>query len=650
MAGLKRKKAQKLKSSRVKRILLVFFLFGMIFIGNIYAQEEALDPTKLEYLEIEIKNEIEFGLDLEPDYRIEFFEIYSNFLPSKIEETQYLNNFTTSRGKNYQYTPEGTYKLTFPFEKNELKSNNKITNQIKIQKTKYFPKIKNKQQYPVSEEIKDLYSSFLEFDDTIDTNSIISEEAAEIVYGKDDTYEIAIDVANWIEDNIEYDLKTVYELPNQKATEVFLTRKGVCKEITRLYVSMMRTMGIPTRIVTGYAYTNSEDVVEYVGSAWGGHTWAEVLIDEQWVPIDITYKQYGYVDPSHIILDRDTNINTESVSINASGSGLQITKDSLKNTNQFEILDSIENLYDDNKIKVRIGGTNEISFLSYGYINASITNMDDYYKVIKTSLYGANQVDIDYNDKYVILKPEEKKNLIMTYKMNAEDKKGTYIFPFVTVVDDEEYEFNVTVSDVLKTLTENDLPQIEDGGAILSNNNIKVNCNINAGFPNKIICEILNPNNYKSDEIYICLEDVCETKSLQINERTLISFETKKDLVNVKYIYNETEKSIPLKLNEPSIQIEHEMNEKKIMLDVKIENFNENQKLVLYNDDKIIKSAQSEHVIMNGTLSTGTHTIKAVLLVENQTYEEKSFEVVSREDGFMGTLKLWWANFINWLN
>jgi len=105
---------------------------------------------------------------------------------------------------------------------------------------------------------------------------------------------------------------------------------------------MSRSLGIPARVVSGYAYTDSEEVVEFVGSHWGGHAWAEVLIDDTWVPFDLTYKQYGYVDASHIILNQNEKTYANSVSINGSGIGFNIKPNSLKTDSNFNIIDKRE--------------------------------------------------------------------------------------------------------------------------------------------------------------------------------------------------------------------------------------------------------------------------------------------------------------------
>jgi hypothetical protein len=60
-------------------------------------------------------------------------------------------------------------------------------------------------------------------------------------------------------------------------------KKGDCSEHSALFAALARSLGIPTRVVSGLIY--SED------GAFGAHAWNEVAIDGFWVPVDSTWNE-----------------------------------------------------------------------------------------------------------------------------------------------------------------------------------------------------------------------------------------------------------------------------------------------------------------------------------------------------------------------
>ena len=130
----------------------------------------------------------------------------------------------------------------------------------------------------------------------MDITPEIEAQALALAAGEDDLYQVTYNVANWVESNIDYDLSTLTAEVVQPSSWVLANRQGVCDELTNLFISMMRSLDVPTRYVSGLAYTNTLH-------DWGPHAWAEVYFPNVgWVPFDVTYGQFGWIDPSHIKL------------------------------------------------------------------------------------------------------------------------------------------------------------------------------------------------------------------------------------------------------------------------------------------------------------------------------------------------------------
>lgn len=160
----------------------------------------------------------------------------------------------------------------------------------------------------VQPQVPDL--NFLQSDHLVDWNSKEVQKTFAHLQGTDK--EIIVQAIQYIQENVEYDLTSIAAEGSQKVSWVLQNNKGVCDEITATLIAAARLHQIPARFVHGYAYTTSELFDE----PWQPHTWAEVYIDEQWTPIDITFNQYTQVYEDHIpfIISNRMDQNQYSIS------------------------------------------------------------------------------------------------------------------------------------------------------------------------------------------------------------------------------------------------------------------------------------------------------------------------------------------------
>jgi transglutaminase-like putative cysteine protease len=98
--------------------------------------------------------------------------------------------------------------------------------------------------------------------------------------GSDDVWTVANAMYTWVKNNIIYhvDPQSTYV---QSAIEVLHNRRGDCDELSFLYISLCRAVGIPARFVTGY-WVSDKPEGKYVG-----HAWAEFYYG-QWAPVELT--------------------------------------------------------------------------------------------------------------------------------------------------------------------------------------------------------------------------------------------------------------------------------------------------------------------------------------------------------------------------
>ncbi|MCX8175520.1 MAG: transglutaminase-like domain-containing protein [Candidatus Micrarchaeota archaeon] len=118
----------------------------------------------------------------------------------------------------------------------------------------------------------------------------IAALARKITADAEDPFEKVAKIAIWINENIEYDAGLVGQ--EKDALSALKERRGVCVEYSTLFAALARAAGIPTRYITGYAYSE-----KFAG--WLGHAWNEAYIGK-WVPVDATWFEVGATDALHI--------------------------------------------------------------------------------------------------------------------------------------------------------------------------------------------------------------------------------------------------------------------------------------------------------------------------------------------------------------
>ncbi|MGN0679097.1 MAG: transglutaminase family protein [Oscillospiraceae bacterium] len=141
-------------------------------------------------------------------------------------------------------------------------------------------------------------------------------KAAELCAGKDKTIDKIASVFVWVTDNITYDfdlaatVKSGY-VPNPDA--VLTKKSGICFDYASLMAAMLRSQGIPSRLVIGYA---SPDIY---------HAWNEVYTKETgWITPELLLKNSGYnlVDATFYAGSSDKKKISEYISNNGNYSAV----------------------------------------------------------------------------------------------------------------------------------------------------------------------------------------------------------------------------------------------------------------------------------------------------------------------------------------
>jgi len=111
--------------------------------------------------------------------------------------------------------------------------------------------------------------------------------AKSVIDGETDVLAAALKLQRWVAENMTFDLGIALA----PASELIKNRRGTCLGYATLLSSLTRAAGIPSRIVLGYVYALG---------MFGGHAWTEIMIGEDWVPIDAAVPSAGIADPARV--------------------------------------------------------------------------------------------------------------------------------------------------------------------------------------------------------------------------------------------------------------------------------------------------------------------------------------------------------------
>lgn len=257
-----------------------------------------------------------------------------------------------------------------------------------------------------------------------DNPSVVSK-ATELVTGESDMFEAVYKLAWWTNNEVTYNLSTLTSKASQKSSWVLKNKYGVCDEITNLFIGLCRAVGIPARFVSGISYTNSDLFKE----KWGPHGWAEVYFPEVgWVPFDVTYGEFGYLDASHIKLKASLDSNESSVAYEWLSHGVDVKATPLKFDTHLiaaygEIKDSFNIIATPLKEKVGFG--------SYNALSVKVTNPTNHYVPAQVFITKTEGLEL-FGDisQEILLKPNSVKKLFWKFKVNDNlDSNYIYTFP-----------------------------------------------------------------------------------------------------------------------------------------------------------------------------------------------------------------------------
>ena len=131
-------------------------------------------------------------------------------------------------------------------------------------------------------------SEYLREEEGLDSNSPeISGTANMLTSGKDTPYLKAKAIYDFITENVEYE-NVENTSGFQSPKETLAMKRGNCAAISKLFVALCRSCGIPSRQVDGIVFDPNLSPEKSISKS--GHSWSEIYLPPYgWLPVDATF-------------------------------------------------------------------------------------------------------------------------------------------------------------------------------------------------------------------------------------------------------------------------------------------------------------------------------------------------------------------------
>ncbi|MCH8004486.1 MAG: transglutaminase domain-containing protein [Nanoarchaeota archaeon] len=508
--------------------ILLFLMIIFILPTLIYAQEDDwFYNSQSLIINIDVSSEAKIK-PTSSDYSVKYIDVNLSHYPyeyfgQKVIDLEITPDADIENNAMQFSWKNPTNKISFGYN-TKIKTNNNIV------------KIKNKIKFP----ILDLPEELNEFTQPSEIINSDDEDvigfASEIAEGEDDLYVVVHKIAEWTKNNIEYDLSTLTAEVSQKASWVIDNRQGVCDELTSLFIAMLRSLGIPGKFVSGIVYTNSP----LFPDNWGSHGWAEIYFPGYgWVPFDVTYGQFGYIDPTHVKLKEAVDSNDPSVQYRWVSRNIDLETEKLDIDASLDQI--IGRVIDPVNLDINTWKEN-IGFGSYNLIEVILENTEDYY--ISSEIYISKPKEVKVigeTFRNILLKPNEKKSIFWIVKLTEDLKKNfIYTFPIsVGTIKGSKKNANIKskTGDIDYTLAEvnNVLQQKKEEEEKIYSKDVEIDCNIDQkefySYEKALLkCKIKNIGNVVLKNLNVCFESECSKTNLGIVQEKNFNYTVEKSV------------------------------------------------------------------------------------------------------------------------
>lgn len=509
--------------TRTTTFALLFLLLSSLAFAQNYESTDDSWVYRSSYLILDTKMRVDIDLEeIAGDNHVESLNALVDFYPRETPEQRLLETDFRPKPKD---TDDG---LLFAWEKPDDDELSLIMNsRIRVENDP--PRITKKISFPLAN-LPQNVRFFTQPAEIIDVNDDIIALASSLAEGEDDLTVVVDKIAAWVTQNIQYNLTTVTAEASQKASWVLRHKEGVCDELTSLFIAMLRSLNIPARFVAGISYTNSPQFDQ----KWGPHGWAEVYFPSVgWVPYDVTYGEYSFVDPTHIVARYAQDAGKISTKFTWRARSTEVNIHPLETT--VRINEYGKRLFPPIEITAE-PLKDSVGFGSYNLVAATVHNLANYYLPLDIYISRTSKMTVlDSNKQHILLQPNEAKKIFWVVKVD-EDLRKSYLYTFPVLVytlgnissltnfaaiDDGALLSRDKVLDEMRERQRDIVVSIEHG--------LDIQCETDKESyysdetPN-VRCAFINTGNSLLHDVELCHDTVCEREDIGITQRKEIAF------------------------------------------------------------------------------------------------------------------------------
>ena len=504
----------------MKKMLLIFIVLLINVMFSVAQQEDWFFNSQSLIINVDVLSKASIVPKSE-NYNVDYVKINLSHFPYESFNQQILSFDSLPNGETEGNT------LIFLWE--DISGDIDFGYSAKIRTNSNMVKIKEKILFPLKDVPSEL-SSFLLPQEIIDSdNEEIIKFASKLVEGEDDLFVVVNKLASWTKNNIEYNLSTLTAEVSQKASWALQNRQGVCDELTSLFIAMLRSVGVPAKFISGVAYTNSPLFPEN----WGSHGWAEVYFPGYgWIPYDVTYGQFGYIDPTHIKLKEALDSNDPSVKYRWLARNVNLE------TQKLDIDTSLEEFSGRVKKPIVLEIEllkNKVGFGSYNLVEVVLENLEDFYISSEVLISRPSEMGLEGNViQDILLKPMEKKSAFWIVKTPQLDRNFIYTFPIsVNTVRNFSETVNLisSVNEIKFSLDEvkDIISQKTEQNSKKYSKDVNLSCTIDKeefySYETSVVrCNIKNIGNVFLEHLDVCLKNSCSNFDLGISQKKGFNF------------------------------------------------------------------------------------------------------------------------------
>ena len=544
--------------------------------------------------------------------------INMTFFPKQTETQELLKFYTNPQAELTDRT------LQFTWKRPEGKIDFRVSADVKTINT--IIEVNEKIKFPI-EELPENVIAYTKPSETIDSNDEdVIRIASELVKGEDDLYASVFKMADWTKNNINYNLSTLTAEVSQKASWVLQNRQGVCDELTSLFIALLRAVGIPARFVSGISYTNSPLFPEN----WGAHGWAEVYFPNYgWVPFDVTYGEFGWIDPTHIKFKDSLDSDEPSTYYN------WLSRDADLRTKKLDIKTNLIDTVGYFKIPLGIELSTlkkSVNFGSYNLLEGTIENLNRFYYATEINLNKPKEIQIIGSEsKSILLLPREKKKIFWILKVsNNLDSRYSYTFPLIistlnNISSETSFASNIKEAQVSFEEVEQISKLLEEERKKEYSGNVVLNCKpekneFYAYEDVKLHCDAKNIGNIFLDNVDVCFENKCKKISLGIAQTKKIDFDIGTSIIGQR---------------ESTVTLRNELVSKSHYVDYRVKDI---PKIQIEDLNFPINISYEENFIVSFTIAKKSQSLPKnveVIFSQNEIGKKRGIDELSEDEKFI---------------